>query len=108
MLAGKPNPATFPFQAISFTVRSPHDPLQTKEFQLPGDLLLSSLQYGMTAGFKPLIELMGTMMESVHSRALRKDCRIMMGTGSQDLLYKAFLALVDPGDTILVEAPTYA
>lgn len=108
MLAGKPNPSTFPFEHITLRVRSPETG-ELKNLTLEDAELSAALQYGMTAGHSELVSWMTEMMQTVHKRAASKEegWRVSLGAGSQDLLYKAFNALLNPGDTILVEGPTY-
>ncbi|KAH6912754.1 kynurenine/alpha-aminoadipate aminotransferase [Coprinopsis sp. MPI-PUGE-AT-0042] len=108
MLAGKPNPSTFPFEHITLGVRSPETG-ELKNLTLEDAELSAALQYGMTAGHSELVSWMTEMMQTVHKRANSREegWRVSLGAGSQDLLYKAFNALLNPGDTILVEGPTY-
>jgi tryptophan aminotransferase len=108
MLAGKPNPSTFPFEHITLGVRSPVNG-ELKNLTLEDEELSAALQYGMTAGHSELVSWMTEMMQTVHKRENSKEegWRVSLGAGSQDLLYKAFNALLNPGDTILVEGPTY-
>ncbi|EFI27171.1 kynurenine/alpha-aminoadipate aminotransferase [Coprinopsis cinerea okayama7 len=106
MLAGKPHPSTFPFEHITLGFRTPNTQKITN-MTLQEDELETALQYGMTAGIPELVGWVEGMMRTVHSRGENEGWRVSMGAGSQDLLYKAFNALLNPGDTILVEGPTY-
>jgi tryptophan aminotransferase len=141
MLAGKPNPSTFPFTHITLGVKTPPTPTvendhhssssdstaaatattQT-ELVLKDDDLAMALQYNMTAGIPDLVSWVTDLMETVHcashktsslslpsskKEGQQNSWRVSLGPGSQDLLYKAFCALLDPGDTIIVEGPTY-
>lgn len=105
MLVGKPHPSTFPFQHITLGVRSPDG--ETTELSLQQGELASALQYGPTAGSPELVQWTSVLMQTVHSRRQNEGWRVSLGAGSQDLLYKAFNALLNPGDTIIVEGPTY-
>jgi len=58
------------------------------------------LSYGPTAGYAPLRETIATDMGCDPSS-------ILVTSGSQQALELAFRALVDPGDVVLVEEPTY-
>ena len=108
MLAGKPNPATFPFQYIHLGVRSPTDKTKIEEIAIQGDDLDAALQYGVTTGFTELVEWVKDLAAQVHGRDPDAEAwRVSLGPGSQDLLYKALNALVNPGDTVVVEGPTY-
>lgn len=63
----------------------------------------------MTRGTNGLLSWLESYVAQVHDRPLsQENARISVGAGSQELLYKAFLALVDAEDSILLEAPTYA
>ncbi|WP_406281434.1 PLP-dependent aminotransferase family protein [Nocardia sp. NBC_00881] len=97
--------------AISFAVGVPDPAL------LPGDMVASlaagaiakygnaALQYGLTRGFPPLLE---------QARILLADrgigCpphRLHIATGGSGALHNVCMALLDPGDVVLVETPTY-
>ena len=88
LLAGKPNPSTFPFNSITFTVNSPSDPQEEVKLTLDGDDLALGLQYGDTAGLKSLLDWIGGLQEVSHGRKKNEGWRISMGSGSQDLIYK--------------------
>ncbi|KAJ3818631.1 PLP-dependent transferase [Lentinula raphanica] len=117
LLAGKPEPSTFPFTSLSFTVK---DPLQTdgseSTITIPQDQLSPGLQYSDTAGIPDLLKWITTLQEIAHGRkhgmnasgAGEEGWRVSMGSGSQDLISKSATALIDPGDCILVESPVYA
>jgi tryptophan aminotransferase len=110
LLAGKPNPSTLPITSLSFSVRSPNSWLDSEETKIDirNAELTESLQYAPTSGIPSLRKWIGDLMTQVHGRSAGEGWRVSLGSGSQDLLYRAFLALINPGDTILVEAPTYA
>ncbi|KAL0067766.1 hypothetical protein AAF712_005206 [Marasmius tenuissimus] len=119
LVGGRPNPTTFPFTALSFTARAP-----TEDHALlgpeggprdddvhvnisPEDLALG-LAYTDTAGIAELLGWLGKLQERMHGRKPSGEgWRISVGTGSQDLISKAISALVNPGDPVLVEHPTY-
>lgn len=110
MLAGKPHPDTFPFEYINLGVRSPGSAPgeSVKDLKIDDEYLHAALQYGLTSGYPELNDWITRLAERVHSRNPNEGWRVSIGPGSQDLLYKAFNALLDPGDTIIVEGPTYA
>ena len=65
----------------------------------------SVLQYGPTRGFKPLLEAIGGIM---HSRGVTTAIQnLIVTTGSQQGLDLVARVLLDPGDVVLVELPTY-
>jgi len=96
---GMPNPETFPYKNMSFR-------MQNGERITVGEANLKrALQYSGTAGFPELIDWLRKLQWEEH----QPDCDydICLGNGSQDLLTKAFDMLIDEGDSILIEKPTY-
>ncbi len=70
----------------------------------------AALQYGTTAGDWELrAELIGRLRNEgvFHSGTEVDAAHALIGSGSQQLLYLAAEALLDEGDIVLVEAPTY-
>lgn len=108
LLAGKPNSSTFPFTSLSFSTRDPTDLSKEVHLNLTEDELAVGLQYGPTAGFDGLVEWVYGLQEAAHGRKKGEGWCASIGAGSQDLLYKAFNAILNDGDIILVESPAYA
>ncbi|KAL0576837.1 hypothetical protein V5O48_005134 [Marasmius crinis-equi] len=120
LLAGKPNASTFPFTSFSFTARGPtEDPSLLGPAGGPRDTdvnvtidpedLAMGLQYTDTAGIPGLLSWLGGLQEKMHGRKTSGEgWRISVGAGSQDLIYKAVNAIVDPGEPVLLESPMYA
>ncbi|EJF64889.1 PLP-dependent transferase [Dichomitus squalens LYAD-421 SS1] len=108
LLAGKPNAATFPLTSVSIKARSPTDPSAETTTELTGKALAEGLQYGPTAGLPNLIGWIYGLQEHEHGRKTGEGWRVSVGSGSQDVLHKAILALVNPGESVLVENPLYA
>lgn len=108
LLAGKPNADTFPFTSLSFTARSPTDHGEEVALKLEDADLRQGLQYGPTAGMPKLLGWLNQLQEVHHGRKQGEGWKISVGSGSQDLIFKAVQALVNPGDPILVESPVYA
>jgi len=91
---GYPAPETFPwtdFQAIAAEILGAKDG--------------SALQYGPTRGYKPLLEAIDGIQRSRGIAAAMEE--LLVTTGSQQGLDLVARVLVDPGDVILVELPTY-
>jgi len=91
---GYPAPETFPwqdFQDIAATLLSGAD----------GGVL----QYGPTRGYRPLLEVIAAIME--HRGVKTALDRLLVTTGSQQGLDLVARVLLDPGDVVLVELPTY-
>ena len=91
---GYPAPDTFPwgeFREIARELLSGED----------GNVL----QYGPTRGFRPLLEAIVAIMQA-RGVAATTD-RLLVTTGSQQGLDLVARVLIDPGDAVLVELPTY-
>ncbi|KAG8756584.1 hypothetical protein FRC14_002926 [Serendipita sp. 396] len=109
LLAGKPNPSLFPITSFSLTVQSPIDPSSSTQLTIDGEILEEALQYGPTQGLPQAHKWFVGLQEVAHNRpANGGEWGLSVGNGSQDLIYKAFSALLNPGDHVLVEAPVYA
>jgi 2-aminoadipate transaminase len=96
MAAGYPAPEVFPW-----------DDLQA----ITADLLArrdgNTLQYGATRGYRPLIEQL--LAKTLHDRGITGTFEdVVITTGSQQGLDLVGRVLIDPGDIILVELPTYS
>ena len=96
---GMPNPSTFPFTKITASLRD------GSEIELGGARLEASLQYSPTLGLPSLRAHLQALQEAEHGVTGRQVC---VTTGSADALSKAFDALLDEGDALLVESPTYS
>lgn len=63
------------------------------------------LQYGPTRGYRPLLEVIAALMAQRGAATTLE--RLLVTTGSQQGLDLVARVLLDPGDTVLVEMPTY-
>ncbi|KAJ8297149.1 Aminotransferase tdiD [Rhodotorula toruloides] len=108
LLAGKPNAETFPFSAIKVDLKPiiPGDPVET--LTIESDALSEGLQYGATAGLPSLNKWLENLQEVRHKRARDGSWGLSLGSGSQDLINKAFYSLVNEDDSILLETPVYS
>jgi 2-aminoadipate transaminase len=91
---GYPDPVTFPwghFREITASLLSGTDG--------------TALQYGPTRGFRPLIESLDTILAArgIDSTFEQR----LITSGSQQGLDLVAKVLIDPGDVVLVELPTY-
>ena len=91
---GDPAPDTFAWQDFSDITR-----------ELLSGTDASVLQYGPTRGYRPLLETIAGIMEA-RSVTTSMD-RLLVTTGSQQGLDLVARVLLDPGDVVLVELPTY-
>lgn len=107
LLAGKPNAETFPITSLQFTMRDPAAGEDVK-MELTPDELQHGLQYTPTNGLPELREWVFGLQEFQHNRYKGEGWTVSVGAGSQDLIFKAASALLNPGDAVLVEAPAYA
>jgi 2-aminoadipate transaminase len=91
---GYPAPETFPWEHFQEIAR---------ELLSGGDG--SVLQYGATRGYRPLLDvIIGIMAARGITSPLE---RLLVTTGSQQGLDLVARVLLDPGDVVLVELPTY-
>lgn len=65
----------------------------------------SVLQYGPTQGYKPLREAIVTVMQTRHVTSRAED--VLITSGSQQGLDLVARVLLDPGDVVLMELPSY-
>ncbi|TFL04282.1 PLP-dependent transferase [Pterulicium gracile] len=108
LLAGKPNPRTFPMSSVSLTCADPWDHDKELSLTVDPDLLSQGLQYSVESGIPAFKDWLVGLQEREHGRSMEDEgWKIAVGTGSQDMLSKAFAAIVGPGDVVLIERPTY-
>ena len=93
--AGLPDPSLFP----STELREITDYLLAEKSHL-------ALQYGMTKGYEPLlIKIVDRLKRHHHVDCDRSN--IQVTTGSQQGISFVGMAVLDPGDVVLTENPTY-
>lgn len=66
----------------------------------------SVFQYGTTEGYSPLRESISQLMENVYGLPSHPE-NILVTSGSQQALYLLCKVLVNPGDVVITENPTY-
>ena len=95
LAGGLPDPQTFPKEEIKKIV----DDVLTQNAD-------RALQYSTTAG---IIEFRKELVNLSMYRGISgiKEDNIFVTVGSQEALFMLFNILVDPGDTVIVEMPTY-
>ena len=94
LAGGLPNPETFPAEIIRNIA---NDVLR--------DRADSSLQYGITEGYLPLREAVAERMRRKGMDVATDNVGIV--SGSQQVIDLMGKVLIDPGDSIVVSAPTY-
>eukprot|EP00761_Pharyngomonas_kirbyi_P014099 gb/GECH01014129.1/.p1 GENE.gb/GECH01014129.1/~~gb/GECH01014129.1/.p1 ORF type:complete len:435 (+),score=116.56 gb/GECH01014129.1/:1-1305(+) len=98
---GLPNPSTFPFQSLEFTLKD------GTKISLSDEEIKAALQYCPTSGLPSFLSWVKEHQKTIHSPPY-ENWEVCVSTGSQDSLAKAFQALLNPGDSILLEIPTYS
>jgi 2-aminoadipate transaminase len=92
--AGFPDPVTFPWDDLR---------------EISNELLKGDdgtvLQYGATRGYAPLLDSIVGVMAARHVRTRAEE--LIITTGSQQGLDLVGRVMLDPGDVVLVELPTY-
>jgi kynurenine/2-aminoadipate aminotransferase len=100
---GLPNPALFPFRSLSFGLAG------GKEVRLSDAELNESLQYSPTPGLPKFVAQLRDLQHREHAPPQPAGSwSVSVSTGSSDALFKAFDLLVEEGDNVLIEAPTYS
>ncbi len=66
----------------------------------------AALQYGATEGYQPLREQLGHFMAAKGVQGLTPE-QLIVTTGSQQALDLLGKTLIDPGDKVIVEGPTF-
>ena len=96
LAAGYPSPDVFPW-----------DDLESITAGLLAKRDGHTLQYGATRGYRPLIEQL--LAKTLHDRSITAAFEdVVITTGSQQGLDLVGRVLIDPGDVILMELPTYS
>jgi len=72
--------------------------------------LEAALQYSATTGLPALSSMLHRMQVEEHAIPADRaaDLKVCVTTGSQDALTKCFEMLMEEGDSVLVESPTYS
>lgn len=93
--AGNPAPDAFPCREIA---------------EISAEILekrpIDALQYSVTEGYAPLREYLGTYMKEKHNVGREFDSLIIT-SGAQQIMDLVTKSLVNEGDTILCEAPSF-
>ena len=96
LAAGYPAPDVFPW-----------DDLQAITAQILARKDGNTLQYGATRGYRPLIEHL--LAHTLAARGIRTRFEdVIITSGSQQGLDLVARVLIDPGDPVIVELPTYS
>ncbi|XP_032400439.1 kynurenine/alpha-aminoadipate aminotransferase, mitochondrial isoform X2 [Etheostoma spectabile] len=108
LAGGAPNPNTFPFQSASIKLKNG----QTLTFD--DAAMKRALQYSASNGIPELLTWMKNLQKDLHNPPTagytpeNGQMDMCVTTGSQEGLCKVFEMLVNPGDNVLLDAPTYS
>lgn len=91
---GLPDPAIFPVERFADCAEAMRERGTT------------ALQYGATEGYPPLVGWVAERMGDFLGMPVETS-QVVIGSGSQQLLDMLARVLLDPGDVVLVESPTY-
>ncbi|MCP4308473.1 MAG: PLP-dependent aminotransferase family protein [bacterium] len=94
LAGGIPSPDSFPMQAM--------DALASSVFDKYGS---AALQYDLTEGFPPLRQALSGVLSKIGITVAADE--VLIASGSQGVLDGIGKILIDPGDLVAVEAPTY-
>jgi 2-aminoadipate transaminase len=92
---GMPSPKSFPINFVKKIIK-----------KVLNEHGAQALQYGPTEGITPLREILIKRMENTRDIRCNLD-QILITSGSQQVLDLAPKVLINPGDYIVVESPTY-
>lgn len=93
--AGNPSPDAFPAKAI-----------EEISAKVLSENPINILQYGVTEGYAPLRKHLMEYMKKEHGTGNDND-DILITTGAQQIMDLCTKALVNEGDTVIVEAPSF-
>ncbi|KAI9243992.1 pyridoxal phosphate-dependent transferase [Sporodiniella umbellata] len=77
-----------------------------EKLQMNQELFERCLSYDYSSGLPHLVEWLKTLQKLEHNNSL-DNYAISIGQGSQDVITKALETIIDPGDTVLLEEPSY-
>eukprot|EP01060_Flectonema_neradi_P034183 TRINITY_DN5933_c0_g1_i1.p1 TRINITY_DN5933_c0_g1~~TRINITY_DN5933_c0_g1_i1.p1 ORF type:complete len:421 (+),score=102.62 TRINITY_DN5933_c0_g1_i1:53-1315(+) len=99
LAGGLPNPAVFPITGLSAQMRG------GGELVIEQQKVQAALQYSASTGLPFFVDQLRALQERYHSPPTERS--IAVGTGSQSLLAQAFDMVLNEGDPLIIEAPTY-
>ncbi|XP_030306077.1 kynurenine/alpha-aminoadipate aminotransferase, mitochondrial isoform X3 [Calypte anna] len=108
LAGGAPNPNVFPFKRATVAIGD------GTAVEIGEDLMKRALQYSASAGIPELLSWLKNFQQKIHNpptanyRPEQAQMEVCVTTGSQEGLSKVFEMLINPGDNILLDAPTYS
>ncbi|MBM4319302.1 MAG: PLP-dependent aminotransferase family protein [Deltaproteobacteria bacterium] len=103
---GYPNPETFAFRQVRVELKQPDGGEGGASLLLEGPELLQASQYGATEGLPALLEQLRGWQRFKDGVELDRN-QLLLLNGSQEGLYIAADLLLDEGDEVVVDEPTY-
>eukprot|EP01120_Amphizonella_sp_Union-15-10_P009363 TRINITY_DN3526_c0_g1_i1.p1 TRINITY_DN3526_c0_g1~~TRINITY_DN3526_c0_g1_i1.p1 ORF type:complete len:417 (+),score=61.33 TRINITY_DN3526_c0_g1_i1:54-1304(+) len=101
--AGYPNPSMFPISSLNVTLKD------GSEINFNEEITKEMLQYCPSFGLPSFIKWAKHHMATRHTPKLQDTAwNVCITNGSQEALFKSLDILIDPGDSILTENPTYS
>ncbi|XP_058048159.1 kynurenine/alpha-aminoadipate aminotransferase, mitochondrial isoform X2 [Ahaetulla prasina] len=107
LAGGAPNSNTFPFKSATIIIKD-----ETR-VEIKEELMKRALQYSASAGIPELLSWLKDLQKTVHNPPTidyspqEGQMEMCITTGSQEGLCKVFEMLINHGDNILLDAPTY-
>ncbi|XP_041042944.1 kynurenine/alpha-aminoadipate aminotransferase, mitochondrial isoform X1 [Carcharodon carcharias] len=107
LATGMPNPNMFPFETADFTIKG------GLKISFSRDTMNRALQYSASNGIPELISWLKDLQKRIHNPPSvsyspeQGQMDLCVTNGSQEGLSKLFEMLISPGDTVLLDTPTY-
>ncbi|XP_062850420.1 kynurenine/alpha-aminoadipate aminotransferase, mitochondrial-like [Trichomycterus rosablanca] len=108
LAGGAPNPNTFPFHSAVIHMKT------GEKVVFDESSMKRALQYSASNGIPELVSWMKDLQKKLHDPPTvayspeRGKMELCVTTGSQEALSKVFEMLINPGDNVLLDAPTYS
>lgn len=99
---GNPTPSLFPISSLQLTLKT-GDVVNVQK-----DNIEKMQQYSPSFGLPFLVDHIKNMIKKEHKYETRSDWELCLTNGSQDGLSKTFDLLLDEGDYLIVDNPTYS
>ena len=101
---GLPNPEMFPFKSATLTIKD------GSKVEIAGAEMTSALQYLPTYGLGDLVARLKDWQKVVHAppETTWEESELLVTSGCQDALCKAFEMLLSEGDSVVVEDYIYS
>ncbi|KAF5902809.1 kynurenine/alpha-aminoadipate aminotransferase, mitochondrial, partial [Clarias magur] len=108
LAGGAPNPNTFPFRSATIQIKN------GEKITFDETVMKRALQYSASSGIPELVSWLKELQKRLHNPPTaafspeRGQMELCVTTGSQEGLGKVFEMLINPGDNVLLDTPTYS